>query len=130
MSVSSRVRLYFAVILVINYLVFGTEGTAVSPYDHGRTATHEVGHWLGLLHPFDGSCSGLDSISCKTEGDRICDTPPMADSHMDCPETINTCHESFPADLNDMTMNFMEYSGFRSNCFTSNLKGSIFRAFT
>lgn len=36
--------------VVINYKYFGRNGSAVSPYDKGRTATHEIGHWLNLRH--------------------------------------------------------------------------------
>jgi hypothetical protein len=36
--------------VVINFTAFGTLGTAKSPFDRGRTATHEIGHWLNLEH--------------------------------------------------------------------------------
>ena len=36
--------------VVIDYKYFGTMGTVVSPYNLGRTATHEIGHWLNLRH--------------------------------------------------------------------------------
>ncbi|GAA3039712.1 hypothetical protein GCM10020000_17610 [Streptomyces olivoverticillatus] len=56
--------------VVILHSAFGTGGTAAAPFDLGRTATHEVGHWLNLFHIWgdDGTgCSGSDFVA---------DTPP------------------------------------------------------
>lgn len=66
----------------------------------GRTATHEVGHWLNLRHVWgDGPCE---------EDDMVEDTPPADNSHSGCPLTANTCTvgESEP----DMVQNYMDYS--------------------
>jgi len=50
---------------------------SLSPYDLGGTATHEMGHYLGLLHTFSsGSCSA-QTPGCYTSGDTICDTNPQ-----------------------------------------------------
>ncbi|MEO0472195.1 MAG: zinc metalloprotease, partial [Bacteroidota bacterium] len=47
--------------IVCNYNAFGTIGTAVAPFNKGRTMTHEVGHWLGLRHIWgDGPCDEDD----------------------------------------------------------------------
>ncbi|MEM6268170.1 MAG: M43 family zinc metalloprotease [Bacteroidota bacterium] len=95
--------------VVINARFFGRgNGIAPSSYALGRTGTHEVGHWLGLFHTFQGGCSGMNASNCDTGGDRVCDTPPTANSNFGCPGTQNTCNES-PQDLNDMTVNFMDY---------------------
>jgi PKD repeat protein len=70
------------------------------PYNLGRTATHEVGHWLGLRHVWgDGGCSVHDFCA---------DTPDAAGANFGCPLTANSCTEtpSFP----DMVENYMDYT--------------------
>ena len=80
-----------------------------SPFNKGRTATHEVGHYLGLAHTFQSGCSGTSPSNCATSGDDICDTPPTANSNYGCPSvTQNTCTET-PVDQNDQHMNYMDY---------------------
>ncbi len=49
--------------VVVNHLVFGRD-SAFPPHDQGRTATHEVGHFLGLFHPYFGSCGSPDPPDC------------------------------------------------------------------
>ena len=60
----------------------------------GRTFTHEAGHWLGLYHPFQNGCAGLTAATCATQGDEVCDTPPVASATNGCPNSRNSCTES------------------------------------
>ena len=90
----------------------GTIGTAVSS-GKGRTLTHEIGHWLGLYHPFQGGCSG--------NGDRVDDTPPVAEASYGCTasQNPNTCNTDFPNEI-DMVENYMDYAnGACMNAFTN-----------
>ncbi len=86
--------------VVMGHTCFGTTGTAQAPYNRGRTATHEVGHWLNLFHIW-----GDDGTSC-TGSDQVTDTPNQADENYGCP--------SFPtascSNTSDMYMNYMDYT--------------------
>ena len=94
--------------VVILHTSVGNTGNVNTPYDLGRTATHEIGHWLDLLHVHQGGCSGLSSTNCTTGGDRVCDTPQSANATFGCPGSVNTCTET-PVNQVDMTMNYMSY---------------------
>lgn len=65
-----------------------------------RTLTHEVGHYLGLQHPFDNSVSCTES-NCAVDGDEICDTPPTSG-----PSTCST-----PVCAGVILENYMDYTG-------------------
>lgn len=97
--------------VVINGEYFASGSCASTPYDLGRTATHEVGHWLGLYHTFQDGCAGMSAADCATAGDNVCDTPPTASPNYGCPpdpnNPPNSCTES--PDLPDQTVNFMDY---------------------
>jgi len=92
--------------LAIGYKYFGTTGAAEYPYNGGRTATHEIGHYFGLLHPWgedDSLCGSLDN------DDGCPDTPATNNPHYGgnvFPDNTNTC--VFSAN-GAMFMNFMDY---------------------
>jgi len=73
----------------------------IANYDLGRTATHEVGHYLGLYHTFNGGCGGSN---CYTSGDRVCDTNPESSPFFGCSAGRTTCGSPDPID------NYMDYS--------------------
>ncbi len=87
---------------------FGTIGTSNAD---GRTATHEVGHCLGLLHTFQGGCGS----NCSSSGDYICDTPPTSAATYGCSQTQNTCSndangpDPYGANVVDQIENYMSY---------------------
>ncbi|NNJ56341.1 MAG: T9SS type A sorting domain-containing protein [Bacteroidia bacterium] len=103
----------------------GTIGTAVQS-GAGRTLTHEIGHWLGLYHPFQGSWNGsYVTTGCYGNGDRVSDTPPVEESTRNCPTGANTCNTDSPDEV-DMVENYMDYStGTCQNAFTN---GQLARA--
>jgi hypothetical protein len=80
---------------------FGRNAPIGAPYNQGRTVTHEVGHYLGLFHTFDGGCGGGN---CYTSGDRICDTNAESSPTFGCPGSKVSCGNQDPKD------NYMDYS--------------------
>ncbi len=84
------------------------------PYVEGRTATHEIGHWLGLRHIWgDGNCSATDYCN---------DTPTAAQANFGCPTGLNSCTTS-PDAGPDMVENYMDYTDdLCMNIFTNDQK--------
>lgn len=78
-------------------------GAYLAPYNMGGTATHEIGHYLGLYHTFEGGCG---TGSCSTSGDLVCDTPDEATASTGCPDGKDTC----PSPGTDPIHNYMDYS--------------------
>lgn len=78
-------------------------GGSIYGYNQGKTAVHETGHWLGLLHTFEG-------YSCAGNGDFVADTPQESQSTNGCPTNPwkNTCGGTRGGV--DPIHNFMDYS--------------------
>ena len=87
--------------VVCDYAYFGNTGTATSPYDLGRTATHEVGHWLNLYHIWGDSYCGNDYVS---------DTPKHEESNYGCPSYPHASSCSGTGSSGEMFMNYMDYT--------------------
>lgn len=114
--------------IVIDYRYFGTNGTATAPFDLGRTATHEVGHYLNLRHIWgDGGCNVDDFVS---------DTPKAGGpNYTGGPCTYpgpNSCtpngRPGQPDDF-DMFQNYMDYSDdVCMNLFTTGQKDRMWAA--
>ena len=84
--------------VVCNYLAVGNVGTATYPFNLGRTATHEVGHYLGLYHTWgDGGCEVDDFVS---------DTPNDDGPNYGCELGSASCLPGTDA----MVQNYMDYS--------------------
>ena len=82
--------------VVMDYRYFGTNGTAQAPFNLGRTATHEVGHWLNLRHIWgDGNCN---------QDDFVADTPGSDAPNYGCATGHVSCSST------DMVENYMDYS--------------------
>lgn len=86
--------------VVINYKAFGTTGTAQAPFNLGRTATHEVGHWLNLRHIWGDTldCSGSDFVDDTPKAQRPNYGNPIF-PHISCNNGPN----------GDMFVNYMDY---------------------
>ena len=88
--------------VVILNTAFGTQGTAAVPFNKGRTATHEIGHYLNLSHIWGES--GFDNC---TDSDFVDDTPNQFGPNLGKPSfPVRSCSSSLHG---DMFMNYMDY---------------------
>jgi len=85
--------------VVINYNYFGY----INQFNQGRTAVHEVGHYLGMPHIWGSDDANGNPIGCSSD-DGISDTPNAEYSYFGCPT------QGFSCGSNDMYMNFMDYA--------------------
>jgi len=110
--------------VVVSYKYFGSNDdpnvSLSGAFNLGRTMTHEVGHYLGLYHTFQGACS---------DGDFCTDTPAIAAYNSGCPTTTP---DSCPLSTgNDMIENYMDYTNDACmNVFTNDQKSRIIAAIT
>jgi gliding motility-associated-like protein len=87
-----------------------------SSYPNDVVIIHEMGHYLGLYHTFEGACTNND---CTTDGDKVCDTPPdQSTASTSCNAPMNSCAtdalSGFSVDMDDLTQDYMDYGNF--NC--------------
>jgi hypothetical protein len=100
--------------VVISYSAFGTS-SAASGYDLGKTAVHEIGHWLNLKHLWGDEYCGDDGVS---------DTPKQASYTVGCPSTIRITCGNNP--YGDMYMNYMDFTNDKcTNMFTLGQKARM-----
>jgi hypothetical protein len=92
-------------------------GGTIGGYSQGGTSIHETGHWLGLLHTFEG-------YSCDGDGDFIADTPAQSESTDGCPS--KPAKDSCPGKAGvDAIHNYMDYS--TDACYTNFTPGQVSR---
>ncbi|HLU93626.1 MAG TPA: M43 family zinc metalloprotease [Membranihabitans sp.] len=89
--------------VVVRTVSFGRTGNVQVPFDKGRTATHEVGHWLNLIH-INGDYD-FCSINDPQYTDRVADTPEQLDQYFGCPT-----HPQTSCSSHDMFMNYMDFT--------------------
>ena len=92
--------------LCIGDQYFGTTGTASVPFNKGRTATHEIGHFFGLEHPWGEDGSNCGSVA---NSDGVADTPATDNPHYGCPTFPSNSNTCTTTTNGAMFMNFMDY---------------------
>ncbi|KAI4223314.1 MAG: hypothetical protein L6R36_005520 [Xanthoria steineri] len=98
-----------------NVLEQSVPGGTAAPFNLGGTATHEIGHWFGLFHVFQGS-------ACTGNGDYVSDTPIQRTPTSGCPTGKDSCPNA--TGLDDIN-NYMDYSD--DSCYTRFTPGQATR---
>jgi hypothetical protein len=88
--------------VVVTHTGFGTTGTAAPPFHLGRTATHEIGHWLNLDHIW-----GTSAVANCTDSDEVDDTPNQLGPNYGCPTFPHISCNNGPN--GDLFVNYMDY---------------------
>jgi hypothetical protein len=100
--------------VVLGIPVFGTINV-MAGYEMGKTAVHEIGHWLNLKHIWGDNYCGDDGVA---------DTPKQAGYNIECPNTVNVTCGNGP--YGDMYMNYMDLTNDRCmNLFTLGQKARM-----
>jgi gliding motility-associated-like protein len=95
--------------------------------------THEIGHYLGLYHTFEGGCN---NANCLLNGDQVCDTPPDQTTFAACNPSANSCNTDaddpsannpFTTDVADLSDDYMDYSAF--SCYNQFTEGQYDRMY-
>lgn len=95
--------------------------------------THEIGHYLGLYHTFEGGCN---NANCLLNGDQVCDTPPDQTTFAACNPSANSCNTDaddpssnnpFTTDVTDLSDDYMDYSAF--SCYNQFTEGQYDRMY-
>lgn len=114
--------------VVIGYEYFGSSdidasGDYYAPYDMGRTASHEIGHFFGLLHTW-GDLGSRTNNQLNCAGTDYCDDTPVTGwENYDCSSVQNSC-TSYAG--NDMVENYMDYTNDACmNTFTEDQKSRV-----
>lgn len=94
---------------------------------------HEIGHYLGLYHTFEGGCG---NSNCLIDGDQVCDTPPDQTTFAACNPSANSCNTDaddlsannpFTTDVADLSNDYMDYSAF--SCYNQFTEGQYDRMY-
>ena len=96
-------------------------------YAEDVVSIHEMGHYLGLYHTFEGGCANAD---CLIDGDKVGDTPPdNSTAYTSCNIPVNSCttdaQSGFATDQNDLTSDYMDYGNW--NCMSVFTQGQADR---
>lgn len=111
--------------IVIDKGAFGRNGGTTSGFDKGRTATHEIGHWLNLSHLWGNTISPQFNFDCFSD-DLVGDTPQQKTYNSGCPSFPEILRKCNSVDPSSMFMNYMDYTN--DQCYNLFTNGQRLRA--